>query len=127
MKPERLSEINEMSKKVRANVNDPFIQRIIRGSLRKRPNETKAALYLDVEDNIATRNRMTYEWVYEEPKLKDSFVTKRFSITTEKVNDNGEKTFRAVSEMDDIMNDWITNGDDGDGVIFGNRTPSHAF
>lgn len=127
MKPERLIEINEMSKKVRANVDDPFIQRIILGSLRKRPDETKAVLYLDIEESIATRNRMTYEWVDSSEELKDWFVTKRFKITTEKVDDTGEKTFRAFSEIGGIMNDWLRDEDRGDGVIFGNRTPSHAF
>lgn len=127
MDEDELKALNELSKKVRANVNDPFIQRIILGSLRKRPDHTKAALYLDIEESIATRNKMTYEWVDNSEELKDWFVTKRFKITTEKVDDTGEKTFRAFSEIGGIMNDWLLDEDRGDGVIFGNRTPSHAF
>lgn len=127
MDEDGLRELNELSKKVRANVDDPFIQRIILGSLRKRPDDTKAALYLDIEESIATRNKMTYEWVDGSEELKKWFVTKRFKITTEKVDDTGEKTFRAFSEIDGIMNDWLSDEDRGDGVIFGNRTPSHAF
>lgn len=70
---------------------------------------------------------MTYEWVANSGELKDWLVTKRFKITTEKVDDNGEKNFRAFSEIKDILNDWTSEKDGGDGVIFGNRTPSHAF
>lgn len=122
-----LGALNELGKQVRANVDDPFIQRIIRGSFRKRPDGTKATLYLDAEESIAARNRMTYEWVDGSEGLKNRFVTKRFKITTEKVDDTGEKTFRAFAEIGGIMNDWLAGEDGGDGVIFGNRTPSHAF
>lgn len=127
MSGEELKELNELSKKVRANVDDPFIQRILLSSLRKRPDATKASVYLDIEASIAARNRMTYEWVANSGDLNDWMITKRFKITTEKIADTGEKTFRAFSEIGGIMNDWIADKDRGDGVIFGNRTPSHAF
>lgn len=127
MNEDELKALNELSKKVRANVDDPFIQRIIAGSLRKRPDDTKASLYLDAEESIAARNKMTYEWVGNSEALKNRFVTKRFKITTQKIDDTGEKTFRAFSEIKDVLNDWIADEDGGDGVIFGNRTPSHAF
>lgn len=54
---------------------------------------------------------MTHEWVANSGDLNDWMITKRFKITTEKVADTGEKTFRAFSEIGGIMNDWIADKD----------------
>ncbi len=82
-------------------------------------------LYSDHDESIVVRNRMTLEWIKNDSGTRDSHSDRRIRLKVGQTSDTGGRTHDAFAQVKTIMDAWTQ--DEGDGVILGNRTFSHAF
>lgn len=125
MSQSEIDSLNEIGKNVRANVDDPQIQRALRAAFRKRPDGTKMVLFSDFDESIMVRNRMTMEWVERDPSTRGSFVSERTKLSVPKMSDGGKKTYDAFIQTKTVIGTWGKGTEDG--TMLGNRTFAHPF